>query len=100
MKLRHILVQHEYEARDLLRQFSDSGKGCPDSATIETLFTALAKKHSLCSSRESGGDLGDVSGLRRRLDSDFLDAADTLIVGVISSPVRTRFGYHLILRYQ
>jgi len=87
MRLRHILVKHEYEARDLERKL-ESGSS----------FEDLAKKFSSCPSSASGGDLGDLTGKLSRLDEDFLEAAKKLQPGERSGPVRTRFGYHLILR--
>ncbi len=87
MRLRHILVKHEYEARDLERKL-ESGSS----------FEDLAKKFSSCPSSAAGGDLGDLTGKLSRLDEDFLEAVQALKPGERSGPVRTRFGYHLILR--
>jgi parvulin-like peptidyl-prolyl isomerase len=87
MRLRHILVQHEYEARDLERKL-DAGED----------FSAVARKFSVCSSRTAGGDLGDLTGQLHRLDETFREAAEALKPGMRSGPVRTKFGYHLILR--
>jgi parvulin-like peptidyl-prolyl isomerase len=87
MRLHHILVQHEYEARDLERKL-DAGEE----------FSTVAKKFSLCSSRSAGGDLGDLTGKLNRLDQAFREAAEALKPGARSGPVRTKFGYHLILR--
>ena len=87
LRLRHILVRHRYEAEDLLRLLA---QGRP--------FAELATKHSQCPSASQGGDLGAMK--EGRLDPDFLEAAQGLKTGEISSaPVRTRFGYHLIQRY-
>lgn len=83
MKLRHILVQHRYEAEDVLHLLKQ-GKD----------FSDLARKFSICSSARNGGDLGDLSG--KKLDSDFEDAIRYLKAGVLSDIVRTRFGYHII----
>jgi peptidyl-prolyl cis-trans isomerase C len=82
----HILVQHRYEAEDILRKLQSS----------ESSFGDLAKKFSQCPSAQQGGDLGLVA--MDRLDSDFAEAAEILKVGAISPVVRTRFGYHLIQR--
>lgn len=91
MTLRHILVQHEYEARDLERKLD----GAKDLA-VE--FAALASKHSSCASRTQGGSLGNLTGQMHRLDEAFREAAEKLKPGQRSGPVRTRFGYHLIFR--
>ena len=82
----HILVQHQYEAEDLLRALKD-GKD----------FTDLARKHSKCPSASEGGNLGSFP--RGKMDEDFEEAAFALKVGDITAkPVRTKFGYHLIKR--
>lgn len=85
IKVSHILVQYKHDCEDLLRRL-DGGAN----------FADLARKHSLCSSRTQGGNLGEVD--TRRLDEDFLDALLSLKVGDISSPVRTRFGFHILRR--
>ena len=86
LHLAHILVQHKYEAEDLLRKLQNS----------TAAFGDLAKKFSQCPSAQKCGDLGLIS--LDRFDSDFSEAAELLKVGEISPIVRTRFGYHLIQR--
>ncbi|WP_413612955.1 peptidylprolyl isomerase [Bdellovibrio sp. HCB-110] len=82
----HILVQHQYEAEDLLRALK-SGKP----------FEELARKYSRCSSASTGGDLGTFS--EGRMDETFEEAAFSLKVGEVTSrPLRTKFGYHIIKR--
>lgn len=79
----HILVKHEYEAKDILRML-ENGKS----------FEELARKFSLCSSASNGGFLGEVDS--GRLDPDFRDAFDLLKPGQVSKPTPTAFGWHLI----
>jgi peptidyl-prolyl cis-trans isomerase C len=86
VKARHILVEHEYEALDILKKI-ESGSD----------FQQLAKTFSKCPSGRSGGDLGEFG--RGRMVEAFEAAAFELGVDAISPPVRTRFGYHLIQRY-
>jgi parvulin-like peptidyl-prolyl isomerase len=88
MKIKHILVSHEYEAKDILRKLNE---GDP--------FEKLAKAFSSCSSAADGGDLGDLSGKLKRLHPDFAEAAQSLQIGQVSETVKTSFGYHLIYRY-
>ena len=87
MKIRpyHILVKHEYEAQDIYKWLTQ-GKD----------FSELAKKYSLCSSHQNGGDLGDTDP--KKLNEDFLDAFNKLNPANYSKPVRTRFGWHILYR--
>jgi peptidyl-prolyl cis-trans isomerase C len=85
MHLAHILVEQRYEAEDVLRKIGSGAE-----------FGELAKKFSRCSSAAHGGDLGRIE--LRRLDDDFAEAARLLAPGGVSPIVRTRFGYHLIMR--
>ena len=58
-------------------------------------FAALAKKHSACPSGQRGGDL-DFFG-HGQMVPEFDKAAFALDVGAVSEPVKTQFGYHLIM---
>jgi len=83
---KHILVDQEYEAQDLLQKIE---KG-------EATFEELAQKFSKCPSGKSGGDLGEFG--KGQMVAPFEEAAFGLEVGKVSKPVQTQFGYHLILR--
>lgn len=83
---RHILVVNEYEAQDLLKKLEEGSS-----------FEELAQKFSKCPSGARGGDLGSFN--RGRMVPTFEEAAFGLVVGEVSKPVRTQFGYHLIQRY-
>ena len=87
IKAKHILVQQEHEASDLLKKL-DEGK----------TFEELARDHSLCPSKAEGGDLGAFG--KGAMVPSFELAAFELKVGEVSQPVRTQFGYHLIQRYE
>jgi parvulin-like peptidyl-prolyl isomerase len=86
ISVKHILVDQNYEVEDLQAKLE---KGAD--------FSELAIKFSKCPSSKKGGDLGAFG--KGRMVPDFEEAAFALKVGEISDPVRTRFGYHLILRY-
>lgn len=58
-------------------------------------FAETAIKVSECPSSKVGGDLGEFG--RGRMVKEFEDVAFKLAVGKVSEPVRTKFGYHLIL---
>lgn len=81
----HILVNHKYEAEDILKKINQG-----------LSFSEAAKKYSLCSSKVNGGALG-LFKPRRFVDS-FEEAFESLAENKISSPVRTQFGYHLIFK--
>ena len=87
LKLSHILVQHRYQAEDLIKLIA-KGQTFPD----------LAVKYSMCSSAKEKGFLGNIEP--NRLDQDFAEAAETLKAGQISGIIKTKFGYHLILRHE
>ncbi|NYZ74354.1 peptidylprolyl isomerase [Candidatus Micrarchaeota archaeon] len=84
VKASHILVENE-ETAEKLKAELDSGAD----------FAKAAKKHSLCPSGKSGGDLGFFG--KGQMVKEFEDAAFSLPVGVVSKPVKTQFGYHLIV---
>jgi len=80
----HILVDDEKTAKKIKADI-DAGAD----------FKKLAKKHSKCPSGEQGGDLGFFG--KGQMVKEFEDAAFSLAVGVVSQPVKTEFGYHLIV---
>lgn len=85
LRARHILVQHEYEAKDLQRKMAE---GIP--------FEDLARDYSLCGSAKDGGDLGEFT--RGMMVAPFEKALLNLKTEEISGIVKTRFGFHLIKR--
>lgn len=85
LKAQHILVSHEYEAKDILRKLN-SGED----------FEKLAKDFSLCPSSKTGGHLGEFP--KGRMVAAFEAALLKLAVGETSGIVRTQFGYHVIKR--
>ncbi len=58
-------------------------------------FAVVAKKHSACSSAPGGGELGFIR--REDVDATFADAAFGQIVGEVGPPIKTPYGYHLIM---
>jgi peptidyl-prolyl cis-trans isomerase C len=80
----HILVEDEKAAMQL---YAEIQKGAD--------FAKIAKKNSICPSSDSGGDLGFFG--KGQMVKEFDHAAFSLPLGVVSKPVKTEFGYHLIL---
>lgn len=80
----HILVDSEEKAAEL-RGKIESG---------ELTFEAAAEKHSTCPSSVKGGDLGEFS--QGQMVPEFDKACFALEPGVLSAPVQTKFGWHLI----
>ncbi len=58
-------------------------------------FAQTAKEFSDDPSRDEGGDLGDI--VEGEMVKEFEDVAFTLEPGTVSAPVKSPFGYHLIL---
>ncbi len=83
-KASHILVKDEKACLGLKEQIE---KGAS--------FSDLAKKHSLCPSGQKGGALGEFS--RGQMVKEFDDVVFAKEVGKTHGPVKTQFGYHLIL---
>jgi foldase protein PrsA len=80
---RHILVATKAEADRLRAQVTEAS------------FAALAREHSIDpGSKAQGGDLGTI--VEGGFIPEFVAVVKRLKQGVISQPVKTQFGYHLI----
>ena len=62
---------------------------------VAAKFAELAKDNSACPSSAKGGDLGEFT--HGQMVKEFDEVAFSLPVGKVSDPVKTQFGYHLIL---
>lgn len=88
VKASHILVEDEALAKELHAKLK------ADKTQFATL---AAEKSKDLSNAKRGGDLGSFG--RGRMVKEFEDAAFALKAdGDISEPVKTRFGWHIILR--
>lgn len=84
-KARHILVETEDQAKDIIAQLD---KGAD--------FAELAKEKSTGPSGPSGGELGWFGA--GQMVKPFADAAATMDKGTYSkTPVKTEFGWHVIM---
>ena len=82
---RHILVETEEDAIDLIGQLDDGAD-----------FGTLAREHSIGPSGAAGGDLGWFR--QGQMVQPFGDAAFALEVGTYTAePVQTQFGWHVII---
>jgi peptidyl-prolyl cis-trans isomerase C len=84
IKARHILVDSDEKAKDVIDRIEDGAK-----------FEEIAQKESLDkASGARGGDLGWFT--EDRMVQDFSKAAFKLSKGDLSKPVKTSFGWHII----
>lgn len=81
---KHILVDTLEKATEIAEKISNG-----------LLFEEAAMEYSSCPSKAQGGSLGAFS--RGQMVPEFEEAAFTLPIGQISEPVKTQFGYHLII---
>ncbi len=85
VKARHILVQSEAQAKEVVGKLKKGED-----------FAELAKIYSGdTGSAENGGDLGYFG--KGAMVPEFEEAAFTQAVGEIGEPVKSQFGYHIIL---
>jgi len=82
-KARHILVETEEECTKLKGEI-EGGKD----------FAEVAKEHSKCPSRASGGDLGEFGP--GQMVPEFDAVVFNEEAGKIHGPVKTQFGFHLL----
>ena len=83
-RARHILVDNEQKARDLIAALDKGGN-----------FETLAKENSSDSSAAEGGDLGWF--VAARMVKPFADAVEKLEKGAYTKePVQSQFGWHVI----
>lgn len=82
---RHILVATEEEAN----------KAKEEIVSDKISFADAAMKYSTCPSNQQGGNLGEFS--KGMMVPEFEEAAFNAEIGKITEPVKTQFGYHLIV---
>ncbi len=84
IEARHILVETEEEAQDILQRLED-GEDFAEIAQAESIDTA---------SGEQGGELGEFA--RGQMVPEFEEAAFNAEVGEVVGPVESQFGFHII----
>jgi peptidyl-prolyl cis-trans isomerase C len=83
VRARHILVETEDEAKEVLAKLKTGGD-----------FAALAKAESKDPGSADGGDLGYFT--KDQMVAEFAEAAFKLEKDALSEPVKTQFGWHII----
>ncbi|MBR7553007.1 peptidylprolyl isomerase [Allobacillus sp. GCM10007491] len=83
-KARHILVDEKETAEEIIKKYNDGES-----------FEDLAKEYSKDGSAANGGDLGYTTA--GQMVKPFEDAMYGLEENVISEPVESKFGWHVIL---
>ena len=81
----HLLVETEEEVKQLREEILGG---------VE--FADVAKRVSKCPSGKEGGDLGFFGP--GRMVKEFDEAAFSLPVGELSEPIKTQFGWHLLIQ--
>ena len=81
--VRHILVSSRGEAEEIIQKID---AGAP--------FEELAGKYSKCSSSKEGGLLAWLP--RGKMPREFDNVAFPLPKGMVSAPVKTELGWHII----
>ena len=84
VKAAHILVEEEETAREIAAKLEDGAD-----------FADLAAEHGTDGTAEQGGDLGWFE--QGDMVPEFAEAAFALETGAVSDPVKSPFGWHLIL---
>jgi len=83
---KHILVKTQAEA-EALKQRLARGES----------FARLARKYSTCPSKKRDGDLGEI------FPGQLVKSVESVVfkkeLSVVHGPVKTQFGYHLIVVY-
>ena len=80
----HILVPSAEQAEEIKAQIAAGAD-----------FAEMARQYSSCPSSRQGGALGEFAP--GQMVKEFNDVCFTDEVGVVHGPVKTQFGYHLIL---
>jgi peptidyl-prolyl cis-trans isomerase C len=83
IKLHHILVENEKEAKDVLARLKKGEK-----------FADLASQVSICPSKAKGGDLDWMP--KGSLVPEIEEVAFKMKKGQIEGPVKSKFGYHIL----
>ncbi len=84
----------EVRARHILLSSKEDAFRVINNLKLGESFSDLAKKNSIGPSANLGGDLGYFS--KDVMVKEFAEAVFSLKIGEVSSPVKTKFGWHVI----
>ena len=87
-------VEKSKTAEATIKEIRKSLEGLKGDALKEK-FAEIAKEKSDCPSKARGGDLGEF--VRNQMVKEFDEVAFKIEPLVVSEPVKTQFGWHLIL---
>ena len=82
----HVLVDSEAKALSLLKEMAFGAE-----------IASLAAEHSLCPSKDKGGDLGEFVPGDMAVEFDAFIFDESSPIGVPLGPVKTPFGYHVVV---
>ncbi len=106
-KISQFEEQEKVKARHILIQLAENASADEEKVVLSQIqaiearikngekFEDLAMEFGQDGTKENGGDLGWFE--KNQMVQAFADAAFALNIGELSSPVKTNFGYHLIL---
>jgi peptidyl-prolyl cis-trans isomerase C len=92
---RHILLKaapDDLTARDEMRELAEQ-----IIATLQQQpdqFSQLARQYSACPSRETGGELGQIS--KGQTVPEFESQLQRAEAGLVNFPIETRYGFHVV----
>ncbi|MGH9810977.1 MAG: peptidylprolyl isomerase [Terriglobia bacterium] len=92
---KQITGEQEVHARHILVETEDEAKAIEDELKKGADFAELAKKKSKDPGASDGGDLGFFT--KDQMVPEFAEVAFKLDKGKISDPVKTQFGWHVIM---
>ncbi len=106
-RITQFMIPEQVKAGHILIQVAENAQEAEVNAALKTIqdieariragesFSEMAKQFGQDASKENGGDLGWFA--KNQMIPAFGDVAFALPIGELSAPVRTNFGYHLIL---
>ncbi len=96
IKVEYENIKNEIQARHIVVEDEETAKKVKAELESGKAFAELAKKYSIeQAAQTTGGDLGWFSKATK-MDQQFLKGAFALKKSVISDPIQSSFGYHII----